>query len=113
MPYSAFMDRNKPPDFTPGYPSKGERISLAWATAWARLVDADNGWVSGKWLASAMAEAAGVQDKTARNLLDAARRAGHLQRRTAATGSSTRKYTQYRIPYRVAGLVAPEPERDR
>ena len=59
------------PDFTPGYPSKGEKVSVAWQAAWDEL-EAEQ--VSRPELQLLMMEKAGCAWKTAHNLISKALR---------------------------------------
>ena len=59
------------PDLSPGYPSKGELISVAWQAAWDELEDA---MVDRAELQGVMAEKSGCSLKTASNLISKALR---------------------------------------
>jgi hypothetical protein len=59
------------PDFSPGYPSGGEIISVAWQTAWDELAEA---MVPRPELQALMAERSGCSPKTANNLVSLALR---------------------------------------
>lgn len=71
------IDPNNPPNFSRSYPLAGEMIGPAWRAAW-RALCAEPGWLRMRFLVGQMCRASGVQDKTARNLLAGARKAGLL-----------------------------------
>lgn len=72
-PYSGLM--NEAPDFSSGYPSKGERIGPWWQDAWALLAD---GKPRTRFEIAQAVRTSNLSDLTVRNLLQGARRAGYL-----------------------------------
>lgn len=84
------------PNFTGSYPLGGELIGPAWRTAWGLLSRDSSEWVEADRLVLAMC-ADGIADKTARGLLNGARRAGLLDVRYRVTGRPTRRRAEYRI----------------
>lgn len=65
------------PDFTPGYPSKGERIGPAWIFAWNLLAPGE--WQRGSDIAARVGGSTGLAASTVKNLLRSAAKAGHLE----------------------------------
>jgi len=83
------------PDFgRSGYPSRGELIGPAWQAMWDDL--AEDRWTFAD-VAISGGCAAGVQPKTALNLLRSARRAGILEVEYRKIGNPTRRRPYYRI----------------
>ena len=67
-----------PPDLTPGYPSKGDRQSVAWADLWKRL--STDTYLDGVELATEVAETHGLARDTLLTLLSNACRYGLLEK---------------------------------
>jgi len=64
------------PDFAPGYPSKGERIGPAWDAIWRLLAD---GQARDRFeIERAIRDPWELSPLTVRNLLQQARKCGHL-----------------------------------
>lgn len=65
------------PDFNDSYPSSGAKIGPAWQAAWDALADGRE--LTSVDLVAVMVAAAEIAEKTAYNLLSAARRSGRLR----------------------------------
>lgn len=88
------------PDFTPGYPSRGERLAGAWQLMWNLLADG-SWWDVGPLVA--VAEGHGdVAEKTARNLLLGAVKARVIEHEARFDETRKRWCLWYRRPDRVA-----------
>lgn len=89
------MGAGEAPDFTPGYPSRGERIGPWWAAAWALLADRQpRTWME---LARAIPDPP-VAPMTARNVVQRAVAAGLLTREIRRTATGQQLPTLYRRP---------------
>lgn len=96
MRYSAGMEI-RVPDIGPGYPSKGELIGPAWATAWRELLDRHGRWVPADQVVAAVLASHPVADRTMRNLLRKASQVDLVQVRYRRTGSPLRARCEYRV----------------
>lgn len=82
------------PDWSRGYPSRGKTIGPAWRAMWRSLDDGE--WHDGRALKLAGTLAGGCTEKTARNLLFAAARAGLLDTDARQDDASNRWRTWFR-----------------
>ena len=86
------------PDFSPGYPSLGERIGPAWQKFLGSLVPGR--WFFGTDLAHQMGPSLGIEPVTIKNLLRQAEKAGLLERKLVSRKFN--KVTRATAAYRVA-----------
>jgi hypothetical protein len=95
----ATVTNDSAPDFTPGFPSSGQRIGPAWSLAWRLL--AGGGWVDSRplWDACKLAGIL-IAHNTMKNLLYRAERKGLLEKRIQPNAARTARTVVYR---RVAG----------
>jgi len=92
------------PDFTPGYPSRGERLAGAWQLMWHLLADG-SWWDVGPLIA--VAEGHGdIAEKTARNLLLGAVKARVIEHEARFDDTRKRWCLWYRRPDRVEHRTA-------
>jgi len=87
------------PDFTPGYPSRGERLAGAWQVMWHLL--ADGSWWDVGPLIAVAEEHGDVAAKTARNLLLGAVKARVIEHEARFDDTRKRWCLWYRRPDRV------------
>ena len=83
------------------YPAPGTSIATAWERSWRRLSKVSDGeYLDGSLLAADVAHETGLHVDTIKNLLNSARKAGHLEhtyRRVDIPGRGPRTRTHYRI----------------
>lgn len=90
------MNMDEPPNFSGQYPLAGSRIGPAWRLGWHELVAAYPRWVPGPDLSARMSEA-GIQERTAKGLLQGARRARLLAVRYRKSGQHGQRRAEYRV----------------
>lgn len=89
------------PDWGRGYPSGGSVIGPMWQAMWRSMADGD--WHDVRALLTVADLASGGAGKTARNLLFAAAKAGHIEPEARQDEQTGRWRIWYRRPDRVTG----------
>jgi hypothetical protein len=89
------IDGWNPPNIRGNYPLGGELIGPAWSSAWMLLADGE--WHVGKKISEVMCHRGRIVERTAFNLLRAARRAGILEVRRPTHRHGGNAPAEYRI----------------